>query len=214
MKNLIIIGARGFGREVYNLSIQTKEFNNQYIVKGFLDDNSESLSNFSGYPNIICSTEDYIVHENDVFVCALGDVNQKKKYVDIIVNKGGEFINLIHPLSVICMNIKIGVGNLIFPFTYISNDVTIGNFVTIQSHAAIGHDSKLGNYIQINSQVFLGGFVQVEDLVTLHPGSMILPKKKIHSNSIIGLNTGVLKNVDKGSSVYGNPAKVIFQQNT
>ena len=118
MKNLLIIGARGFGREVFGISTQTKEYNNDWIIKGFLDDKVDALEGFNNYPSIISSVEDYEVQEDDLFICALGDVIYKKKYIKMILDKGGLFTNIIHPSSMIGLNSKIGNGVIICPFTY------------------------------------------------------------------------------------------------
>lgn len=206
MKNLIIIGARGFGREVYHIAKQTGNFN----ILGFLDDNKSALDGFKNYPPIISSVEDYKVNEGDYFICALGDVIQKKHYIDKIISKGGHFTNVIHPQSNIVENVEMGVGCIICPYTFISNDVNIGNFVTIQSHCAIGHDCIIGNYCHINALSFLGGFVKLEDLVTVNPSATIAPKKTIQNNSIIGTNSSVIRDVKSNTSVYGNPATQIM----
>ena len=210
MKNLIIIGARGFGREIYNLAIQTKHFNTEYVIKGFLDDNKNALDSFKNYPTIISSVEEYEIQENDVFICALGDVKYKKKYVNLIIGKGGQFINLIHPTVMFNQNVKMGTGNIIGAYTFVSNDVTIGNFVTIQTHVAVGHDTIIEDYCQINAQTFFGGFSQVKEESTVNPGACIAPKKIVNENSIVGINSSVLKHTKPNTTVYGNPAKEIF----
>jgi sugar O-acyltransferase (sialic acid O-acetyltransferase NeuD family) len=210
MKNLIIIGARGFGREIYNVAIQTKEHNIEWTIKGFLDDKADALDEFKNYPPIISSVEDYQVQDNDLFICALGDVNYKKKYINSVLVKGGKFTNIIHPTVIINNNTKLGIGIIICPFTYISNDVTIGNFVTIQTHSAVGHDVKIGDYSQINALTFFGGFVELKEGVTINPGANIAPKKIIAENTIVGLNSAVLKNTKPNCTVYGNPAKEII----
>ncbi|HJY11908.1 MAG TPA: hypothetical protein VJ304_03925, partial [Flavobacterium sp.] len=87
MKNLIIIGARGYGREVCGLARQCSGYNTEYIIKGFLDDKLDALNGFDNYPDIISSVENYEIQENDVFVCALGSVQWKKHYVEIILSK-------------------------------------------------------------------------------------------------------------------------------
>jgi sugar O-acyltransferase (sialic acid O-acetyltransferase NeuD family) len=210
MKNLIIIGARGFGREIYNIAIQTKEYNNEWIIKGFLDDKSDALNNFQNYPLILSSVEEYQIEENDIFICALGDVKYKKKYVNIILGKNGKFINIIHPTVNLGVNTKIGIGCIICPFTYISNDVTIGNFNTIQSHSAIGHDSSIGNFNQINALTFFGGFTTLGDDITVNPGAAVLPKTTIGDGAILGINSTILKQVKPNTTVFGTPAKEIF----
>ena len=206
MKNLIIIGARGFGREIYSIATQCKEYQKEWTIKGFLDDKLDALEKFVNYPKVLSSVEEYEIKQNDVFICALGNVKYKKKYTNLIMVKGGKFINIIHPTSIISKNTKLGTGIIVCPFTYVSNEVTIGDFVTIQSHCAIGHDVKIGDYCQVNALSFFGGFSKLEDEVTINPGSMILPKKVIGENSVVGINSSVIGNIKPNRSVYGNPA--------
>ena len=79
MKNLIIIGAGGFGRSVYNLAIQCDGYGKDYKIKGFIDDNIHALDNYKGYPPIIGSDKDYQILEDDVFVNSIGNIKTKKK---------------------------------------------------------------------------------------------------------------------------------------
>jgi sugar O-acyltransferase (sialic acid O-acetyltransferase NeuD family) len=205
MKQLVIIGARGFGREIYNIAVQSG-----YQVKGFLDDNIHALDGFSNYPPILGSVEEYEIQNDDVFICALGDPKQKMKYVNLILNKQGAFTNIIHPSVIIGQNTKIGTGVIICPFTYVSNDVTIGNYVTIQTHSAIGHDVVIQDFVQINALTFFGGFVDVGEGSTINPGACIIPKCTVNSNSTVGINSTVLKDVVRNTTVFGTPAKSIL----
>lgn len=212
MKNLIIIGARAFGREIYNIAVQTNEYNTEWVIKGFLDDDRTAMNEFStNYPPIIDSVKNYKIQPNDVFVCALGDPKMKKQYVQEILLRGGKFVNIIHPTAVINpVNVSLGVGVIVCPFTYVSNDTTIGNFVTLQTHVALGHDVVLGDYCQVNALSFLGGYVRVGSCTTINPSANVVPKKQIGSNVSIGINSSVLGKVDNDQSVYGNPAKRIL----
>jgi sugar O-acyltransferase (sialic acid O-acetyltransferase NeuD family) len=209
MKNLVIIGARGYGREVYNLATQCKGFNKEYVIKGFLDDNTEALNSFEGYPQIISPVEIYVPKENDIFVCALGSVKWKKHYVELILAKGGTFTNLIHPTSIINSNVKTGNGLIVFMYSNISNDCTIGDFVTIQGFVGIGHDTIIGNWSHLNAYSFMGGYAVLEEQVCLNTRATILPKIKVGKNAIIGAGSIVLRNVKPNTTVFGNPAKKI-----
>jgi sugar O-acyltransferase (sialic acid O-acetyltransferase NeuD family) len=212
MKNLLIIGARAFGREVYNITIQTKEYNSEWVVKGFLDDDPTALKDFyKSYPPIIGSVKDYKIQKDDVFICALGDPIIKKNFIQEIELRGGKFINIIHPTAIINpTGVKLGKGIIICPLTYISNDVTIKNFVTIQTHVAVGHDSIIEEYCQINAFTFIGGFTHIKDNTLINPGACIAPKVSIGKEAIVGINSGVISNVKDNTSVYGNPAKRIL----
>ena len=209
MKNLVIIGARAFGREVYNLALQSVGYGENYIVKGFLDGKTDALSSYNGYPEIIGDPETYIPREDDLFICALGDVKYKKKYVDMLLAKGAEFTTLIHKESVIERNTKIGKGCIVCRWVNISCDTEIGDFVTIQPFSDVGHDVKIGNYSHLNAHSFLGGFVIVEDEATINTGAIIHPHKKVGMQATVGAGSLVLRNVKPGTTVLGVPAKLL-----
>lgn len=207
MKNLILIGAGGFGREIYDFCTQTEEYNKEFVVKGFLDSNPEAMSGFENYPPILNSVEEYEIEEDDVFVCSIGSVKLKKKNINLIQNKGGEFISIIHPTAIINSNVKLGKGVLILSYTNIKSDSQIGDYVTIQPHCVLGHDVKIGEFCHLNSFSFMGGNSILEDEVLLNTKSTILPNVKIGMGSTVGVSSVVIKNVKSGITVFGYPAK-------
>jgi sugar O-acyltransferase (sialic acid O-acetyltransferase NeuD family) len=206
MKNLIIIGARGYGREVYDLAKQCAGYNIDYVINGFLDDKSDALESFENYPKIIATVENYEIQKDDVFVCALGSIYWKKYYSEIILSKGGKFINLIHPSVVFNSNVKIGNGLIIFMYTNISNDCIIEDFVTIQGYVGLGHDTKIGKWSHLNAFCFTGGFVTLEDEVCLNTRATILPKVNVRNGATVGASSLVIKNVKENTTVFGVPA--------
>lgn len=209
MKNLLIIGARGYGREVYDTAIESVGYGEEFVVKGFLDDKTDALDGYVGYPPIINSVESYTPESDDVFICALGDVFYKKKYIEQIQQKGGEFINVIHKTAYIGKNTVLGVGCIISRYDQISCDVTIGDFVTMNHMTIVGHDAKIGDYCHLNCFSFMGGFAELGDSVTLQTSAKIMPHKRIGCYSTVGVGSVVLRNVKENKTVYGNPASVI-----
>jgi sugar O-acyltransferase (sialic acid O-acetyltransferase NeuD family) len=212
LKNLIIIGARGYGREIFHLATHCSENNIDWRIKGFLDDKLDALDKYKGYPPILGPVETYLIKSDDVFVCALGDISFKHYYVNLIKEQGGEFASLIHPASLVYPNTKYGEGLILCPFVAISCDVIIGDFVTIQSYSDLGHDVQIGDYCHINAYSFLGGYVKVGNFTTIHTGAKIIPRLKIGVHSIIGAGSVVIKDVPSKCTVFGNPAKVIFNE--
>jgi len=208
MREILIIGARGFGRKVFDLISSIKSFNNNYCVKGFLDSDSCKLEGFDNYPKIISSVEDYEIKKNDVFVCALGDVIYKKYYANIIKTKGGKFINVINENFNLDSNVEIGKeGVIIFQNSIISCDSVIGDFVTLQPNVVLGHDTTIGDNCHIDSFVFTGGFSKISNNVTIHTRATILPHIEVKDNVIVGACTLVNKNVEKNKVVVGIPSK-------
>ena len=207
MKNLVIIGARGYGREIYGLAQSCIGFGINFEVKGFLDDKIDALDGFKGYPPILDSVENYKIASDDVFVCALGDVAYKQKYIQIILNKGGTFISLIHSSAFIGQNTTIGKGVILAFDVHISCDVSIADFVTVMTGSVIGHDSSVGAWSSIGVRSFLGGSAILGQRTTIHTGAIVLPHKRIGKNAIVGAGSVVLRDVKEGITVFGSPAK-------
>jgi len=206
MPNLIIIGARGFGREIFNLAVDCIAAGANFTIKGYLDDKSDALQGYQNYPPILSSVEDYVIQPEDVFICALGDVQYKRLYAEKILNKGGRFISLVHPSIHQWQNTSWGEGCIALRNVVISCDVTIGNFVTLMDNCIIGHDARIGNWSHVGAASLMAGFSSIGSMVTLHPHVELLPHKSVADNATVGAGSVVLRNVKEGTTVFGIPA--------
>jgi sugar O-acyltransferase (sialic acid O-acetyltransferase NeuD family) len=207
-KNLVIIGAGGLAREVHDLAYYCFTDKEELEVKGFLSDGPSSIE-CMGYPPVLSTVSDYDISPNDVFICAIGNVQDRKKTIQIIKAKGGEFINLIHPTCVIAPSAKLGEGVVIKAFCVIASDVVIGDFVFLQSSVIMGHDVQIGDYTHINSFSFFAGYVNVGEQCVINAGARFVQNVKVGSRSVVGMGSVVLRNVPEGVTVFGAPAKKI-----
>lgn len=208
MRNLVIIGAGGFAREVYDMANYCYGHEENFRIKGFLSDSPSSIESM-GYPSILGTIENYKIEESDVFFCGIGSVNDRKKCVEIILSKGGNFINLIHPSAVISPSVKIGVGVAIKAFCVLASDVVIGDFSFIQSSVIMGHDVIIGKYCQVNSFSFFAGYSKIYDQVLVGAHSKFIQNAEAEELSTIGIGSFVIRIVKKGTTVFGSPAKEI-----
>lgn len=209
MKNLLIIGARGWGREVFCMLPNCLGYETEFHVKGFLDDKADALDKYPGYPPIIDSVEHYQPQPDDVFICALGHPKWKRHYAEIMLAKGGEFINIIHKSSYIGQNTVLGKGCIFSRDVSVSCDVKIGDFVTLQRLATIGHDAKIGNYSNLGSFTAVCGFSEIGNDTVVYPGAIIVPHIKVGDNCVVGAGSVVVCKVKDSTKVFGNPAKRI-----
>jgi sugar O-acyltransferase (sialic acid O-acetyltransferase NeuD family) len=210
MKRLVIIGARGFGREVFSLAQRCIDAGAPLDIAGFLDDKHDALAGLVGYPPILGPVETYAIRPEDRFVCALGDVRFRQKYVQLALARGGIFTSLVDPTATICSNVQLGNGILVFNNVLLSSDVAIGAFTTVFSYALLGHDAQVGNFCHLGPYAFLGGSACVEDNVTLHVGSRVMPHRRVCCGAIVGVNSVVMQSVRQETTVFGNPAQPLF----
>lgn len=208
MKQLVILGAGGMGREVYHLATECNEYNKVYTIKGFLDDNEHALDGFEyPYPPIIGTIYDYQIQPDDVFACSIGDVHTKVKIVELIEGKGGEFISLICPKVEINKTAKLGRGILAFHDVHVGSEAVIGNHVMLQSYAAIGHDVVVGDYVRIDPKASIVGGVKVGNRVALHTMCVLNHKVTVGDDAVVGALSFVIRKVKPGITVLGIPAK-------
>lgn len=211
MKHLLIIGARGWGREVYAAFKTSKEvLSAEMDIKGFLDSKADALDGLRGsYPPILGSVEDYAIQPDDIFFVAQGDPHWRKHYADIIEAKGGSFYTYISDRAYVVDTAQVGDGSYVSRWCSVSDNVVLGKHVILHPFTIVGHDAIVKNYGTLLSNVFLGGYTEVGECSQMSPKSMIVPHKRIGDNVIVGAGSVVMRNVEDGISVLGNPAKKI-----
>ena len=203
MNHLLIINAAGFGRTVMSLARSDRACGPVWQVKGFLDGRTE-LESANG--RIIGDPMTYEVVEGDIFLCALGDPAERRKYSAPLVAKGADFIRLLPEVN-FADRVTVGRGCICELRVSVGPDSVLGEFVTILSTTIIGHDVIVGSYVQIGSFVFIGGGAHIGDDVVIHPHATILPGVHVGPGAVIGAGAVVVQNVPAGVTMIGNPAR-------
>lgn len=206
MKNLIIIAAGGMGRTIFDIARESVGYGITFSIKGFIDDNLQALDNYEGYPPILGKISEYQPQVDDVFVCSIGGAS-RKKCMEEIIHRGGEFLTLIHKTARIGTNVKIGKGNLIAAFTTIGADTTIGDYNMIQSYTVIGHDGKIGNWNRIDTHVTCVGGIIIGNEADIYTSSVLNHGVVVEDAAHVGACSFVIRRVKAGTTVMGNPAK-------
>ena len=210
MKNLIIIGCGGFAREVYWHSQTSHGFGIDWQIKGFLDgDVKLAEDDYKRLPEnipVLGDIDNYKICEDDVFTCAVGTPQVRKKLIEKILSRGGEFINIINKDSYIVPSAKIGRGVILAPKTFVNDLSVIGDFVVINSLSGAGHDAKIGKYSCIMSLVNITGGTQIGEEVFIGGNSTFAPNSKVEDGAFVGMGSVVLKKVKASTKVFGNPA--------
>lgn len=205
---LVIIGAGGFAREMHDLANVCNGNNPDFEVKGFLSDGPSNIQEM-GYPTVLGKVKDYEVQKEDVFFCAIGNLSDRIKTVNIILEKGGIFVNLIHPTAVISPSVRLGTGVGIKAFCVLASDVSIDDYTFMQSSVIMGHDVKVGSFCQINSFSFFAGFCNIGNKVSINAGAKLIQNTVVEDGATVGIGSVVLRKVKKDTTVFGNPAKKV-----
>lgn len=206
MYEILIVGAGGFGREVFQWSKDTFPAD-QYRVKGFLARPSDSMAQYGLGVDVVGDADTYTAKENERFLFAIGDVDTKKRMVAGLQSRGARFLTLIHPTAVIAGSARIGEGVIICPFALVSANAVVGDFVALNTYASCAHDSVIGKHSILCPYATVNGWGILEDEVFMGTHSTVTPRIRVGYRAKISANSAVFRDVPSRMLAIGVPAK-------
>jgi len=206
MKQIVIIGSGGFGREVAWLIEDINLKNLEWEILGFVDDNHVG-EEINGYK--VLGGLDWLNNQELFVVCAIGDPTVKMKVIKKIQNSKNKYPILIHPSVIKSPLIEYGEGTIICAGNILTVNIAIGKHVIINLDCTIGHDAILGDFSTILPSVNVSGNVILEERVTLGTGSQVIQGITIGKNTTIGAGSVVVKNIPTNVVAVGLPARPI-----
>jgi sugar O-acyltransferase (sialic acid O-acetyltransferase NeuD family) len=209
MENLVIIGAGGGGREVLQWAKDMNKVSNLWNIKGFIDINLNALDGKKSDVSVIAADDDYVIEENDVFVCSVGNSVKRRIIIDKFKKRGARFVNIIHPSANIAETATLGDNVIVYPFALVSDNAQIGDGTIINMYSSVAHDSVLGEYCTISAHCDVTGMCRLGSNVFMGTTSNIVPGTKIGDDVYICAGSTVMASVRNGRKVLGNPAKIV-----
>lgn len=206
---VIIIGAKG-------IAISALEIfkSNDVVVYGFLDDD-ETIHNteIDNIP-ILGRTEDdgflkLIGKKAEAFI-AVDENDLRKGLVKLIVERRKKMpVNAVHQKAVIAESAHIGHGNFISAGVVIGANAKVENHCIIHPNAVVDYGAELKEYVQVGAGSNINAGVKVGKEVFIGSGATIVSGITIGDGARIGAGSLVIADVEKGQTVFGNPAQPV-----
>ena len=206
---MLIIGAKGFAKEVLEILHQNGQTENLCFYDDVSDDMPEKL--FGEFPVLrtIEEAKTYFTQTSNQFVLGIGNPFLRKKLCDKFESIGGELSTVISKNAEIgSFGIQISSGCNILSGVKISNDVIIGKVTMVYYNSVITHDVKIGEFCEISPSTSILGRADIGNFVSIGAGSVIFPDVVIGSNSVIAAGAIVRNNIPANVMAAGIPAVV------
>ena len=209
MKNLVIIGAGGVGRETALIVQQINQLDDTWNLVGFVDDNLDNFGKVINGYSVIGGIDTLELLDEDYYVViAIANYKVKKSIVERLKGKF-RFATIVHPKVWIHDFMTLGEGSIIYEGAILTSNIEIGNHVIICPKCGVGHDSKVKDYVSLLWNVNVSGNDLIDEGVLMGTGSTVIQGKTIGKGATIGAGAVVVDNVDPFSTAVGVPAKVI-----
>lgn len=122
---------------------------------------------------------------------------------------GCVFCSVVSAHAAVSSSATVAAGVILFPGARIGTNATVGRCVTAYTDALIEHDCVIEDNVEISSRAVLAGGVRVRTRSFIGISATVLPNLTIGEEAIIGGGAVVTHNVDAGTVVAGNPARVL-----
>lgn len=210
MRDIYIVGAGGFGREVQWLIERINEQKPTWNFCGYVDDGQ--VGSVNGTP--IVGTVDFFVRmceknaQNVAVVCAIGNSKVRKSVVERLrVSDTICFPNLIDPSVIMSERVALGEGNIICAGNILTVDIRLGSYNIVNLDCTVGHDVEMQNFVTVYPSANISGATTLECCVEVGTGAHIIQGLTVQADSIIGAGAVVVSNITESGTYVGVPAR-------
>lgn len=209
-KNILILGAGGFAREVAALVDNINDAHpGTWNTIGYLERGDERRGEImAGAP--ILNFADLDRFKTDIYaVAGIGNPKTKELALKDAEKLGCKFATLVHPSVVLAYRktLVIGQGSIICAGCIIAIGASIGSHVILNFDCSIGHDTIIEDYVTLSPGCHLSGFNVLRRSCFLGTGAVTIEHLEIGARSVIGAGAAVVRDIPEDVTAVGVPAK-------
>jgi len=207
LKDIVIYGAGGFGRETALLIHQINQHTSAWNLIGFYDDGLAKGKSVDSW-KVLGGIDDLIKSGGQVsIVIAIADPITRKLLIEKLNNIPLDFPTLIHPL---CQrgdkNNYFGKGCVLTAGVILTTSISFEDFVIVNLLSTIGHDVVIGKFSTVMPGCSISGSVKIGECSLIGTGARILQNLSIGKKSRVGAGAVVTQSFPDGQTILGIPA--------
>ena len=192
-----LYGASGHAKVVMDIARQA------YVDVPCLIDDNPCVNVLAGVP---------VVHSAEgltPIIVTIGDCQIRRKIVEKLGKR--EYMTVVHPKAVLADSVHLGEGTVVMAGALLNPYVSVGNHCIINTGASLDHDVNVEDYVHIAPHCTVCGGSEIGEGTWLGAGSTVIQGIKIGKDCFIGAGSVVVKDIPDGCLCYGNPARIIKQ---
>ncbi|MQY03471.1 acetyltransferase [Actinomadura macrotermitis] len=206
MRELLIVGGGGFGRETAQMVAGLPEWR----LAGFLEDDSTRVGELvDGVPVLGDPAENIARRPGAAVVVCTGntrDYGSRERIVNRLGLPADRYATLVHPTAWVSRNSTLGPGTVLLAGVVLTASVTVGAHVSVMPHVTLTHDDVVHDYTTIASGARLSGNVRVGPGAYVGAGALVREGRTVGAGALVGMGAVVLHDVPPREVWIGSPA--------
>lgn len=211
MKDIVIFGCGGFGREtlqiIHHINAQSPTWN----VLGFAVD--AGINAPARVHDLPVRSDLSEWRANGPLNVAIGigkpDIRRKTAHALQASGRDIHFPPLIHPSVQIGTHVDIAEGAIICGGVILTTDITIHPHVHLNLSSTVGHDAVIGAFSTVSPGVNISGKVSMGDEVFVGTGANLIEGVSVGARTVIGAGAAVIRDLPADVTAVGIPARAI-----
>lgn len=204
MRDLVIVGAGGHGRETLDLVESVNAHSPRWRFLGFVDDEPEP--DLLG-EHAMLGTVSLLRELEASYVIAVGSPDVRAELDQQLSTWRQPAAKLVHSAATMGSRVTVGDGVLLAAGARVTTNVVLGRHVHLNVNSVVSHDCVVGAHSSLSPGVHLNGAVVIGERVLLGAGAIVLPQVRIGDGATVGAGAVVTEDVDDGCTVVGVPAR-------
>lgn len=209
MKQLALLGASGHGKVLADMAgllgwkqvvffddaWPALQHNGAWAVEGNTDDLMRRLPAFDGV------------------LVSIGHGATRWAKQQALQAAGAHITTLIHPAAHVSLYATLGAGSVAMAGAVVNAYARAGRACIINTNASVDHDCQLGDAVHICPGAHVSGNVTVGHTAWVGVGAAVKQGVVIGPGAVVGAGAAVVRDVLPGTTVAGNPARVLTPKN-
>lgn len=212
-QQLVTVGVGGFGREILDVidAINADAPARRWDVIGVLDDipAEVNLNRLEARRVPYLGTTDQWLEsgrKDARFVIGIGHPAVRRRIASKLEAAGLHGAEpLIHPSASMGHDVLVGTGSVICAGARLTTNISVGRHVHINLNATVGHDSIIEDYVSVNPLASISGDCYIGSGTLVGVAAVVLEKRTVGRDAVLGGSTCVTKAVPDGVVVTGVP---------
>lgn len=207
MKDLVIVGAGGHGRELFVTVTAINAVAPTWNILGFVDDSPTHLDRVERLGTRIVGNTAWLEENPCHYAIGIGTSVVRRKISAQLEAAGCIPATIVHPGAHLGLDIRLGDGVVIYDRCTLTTNVEIARHTHLNVGCTIHHDSVVGEFVQFSPGVFVNGDCTIENDSFIGPGVIVGRGSTIRPNARVGAGAVVLQEVAADTMVVGVPAR-------